>query len=135
MKKEIIKKEIFFIVQRSQGSGGQHVNRTNSAVTLQWYYQESQGLTDEEKSFISNKLASRINEDSVLYIRREIHRDQLQNKKEAIDELFRILEKCFFKPKKRVATRPSRSSVRERLKDKKTHSEKKANRSRRDWDE
>ncbi len=134
MNRETIKRELFFNVQRSQGAGGQHVNRTNSAVTLQWYFFESQGLSQEEKALVAQKLASRINEEQVLYLRREVHRDQIQNKKDAIEELFRILEKCFHKPKKRLATKPTRSSVRERIKNKRSHSEKKANRSRRNWD-
>lgn len=134
MKKEIILKEIFFIVQRSQGAGGQNVNRTNSAVSLQWYFQESQGLSGEQKLLVAEKLASRINEEGVMYLRREIHRDQIQNKREAIEELFRLLEKCFFKPKKRFATKPTRGSVRDRLKSKKIQGERKSSRSKK-WDE
>ena len=128
MKKNIIESEIYFLTQRSQGSGGQNVNRTNSAVTLQWFYKESLGLSLEQKEMIELKLSSRINEEGILYLRREIHRDQLKNKKDAISELYKILEKCFFKPKKRIATAPSRGAIKKRLKSKKIHSEKKNSR-------
>lgn len=133
MKFSIIEQEIFFVTSRSQGAGGQHVNRTNSAVTLRWYFRESQGLSEEEKQIVENKLAARINEDGELYIKREIHRDQAMNRKDAIQTLHQLLAQAFFKPKKRVASKPTKSSVKKRLNTKKIHGQKKKDRST-SWD-
>jgi len=123
-----IKSEIYFITQRSQGAGGQNVNRTNSSITLKWAYQVSPVLSPEQKQTISHKLSSRINDEGEIYIRCEVHRDQLQNKKETLDRLEALLKQAFFKPKKRVATKPTRSSVKKRLDSKSKHSEKKRQR-------
>lgn len=129
----IIKSEVFFIVQRSHGAGGQHVNRTNSAVTLKWYFRESAGLSDEEKATIAIKLKNRINEEGELYIRSESHRDQQMNRSESIEKLEGLLQQALFKPKKRVASKPTRSSVKKRVDSKVKHGAKKKERSFR-WD-
>lgn len=128
MKFSVIEQEIFFVTSRSQGAGGQHVNRTNSAVTLRWYFQESQGLSSEEKQMVAQKLASRINEEGELYIKREIHRDQSMNRKDAIETLHQLLIQAFYKPKKRVASKPTKSSIKKRLQHKKLHGQKKKDR-------
>lgn len=133
MKFSIIENEIFFITSRSQGAGGQHVNKTNSAVTLRWYYQESNGLSAEEKHLVKLKLSNRINEEGEFYLRREIHRDQSMNRKDAIEALRELLTAAFHKPKKRIASKPTKSSVRKRLNAKATHSQKKKDRSTK-WD-
>jgi ribosome-associated protein len=124
-----ILEEVYFTTQRSQGAGGQHVNRTNSAVTLKWNYLDSRSIDDREKDLIEKKLSSRINEEGLFYLRRENHRHQILNKKEAKEELIRLLEKAFFRPKVRKPTRPTRGSVQDRLNDKKNRSEKKTLRS------
>lgn len=128
-----IKSEVYFIAQRSQGAGGQHVNRTNSAVTLKWHFRESAGLSDEEKETIAHKLKNRINEEGELYIRSEVHRDQHMNRSEAFEKLESMLQQALFKPKKRIASKPTRSSVKKRVDSKVKHGAKKRERSAR-WD-
>lgn len=121
--------EIWFLAQRSQGAGGQHVNRTNSSVTLHWAYQHSSAVSDWEKARIAEKMASRINEVGEVQIRAESERDQLRNKELAFQRLVELLKECFYVPKKRIATKPSRSSQRKRLDKKTKHAEKKRGRS------
>lgn len=125
MNVDILRSEVYYSAQRSQGAGGQHVNRTNSAVTLRWLYSHSRALNDWEKSRVTERLGSRINEIGELFIRAETSRNQLSNKEEAFEKLLSLLKEAFHREKKRVPTKPTRSSQRRRLDSKTKHSDKK----------
>lgn len=115
--------ELNFTYARSRGPGGQNVNRTNSAAILHWNLAATQVFTEEVKARLMAKLASQLTEAGDLVIRSDVHRDQDQNRSECIARLHAILRKALFVPKKRVATKPSRSSVRKRLESKRKESE------------
>ncbi|MNK07819.1 Peptidyl-tRNA hydrolase ArfB [compost metagenome] len=115
--------EMEFSYARSRGPGGQNVNKTNSAVILKWHLESSDVLTEETKQRLLIKLAGKITKEGHILIRSEVHRDQDQNKSDCIAKLHSLLEKALFVPRKRVATKPSRSSVRKRLDTKTKHSE------------
>lgn len=121
--------EIEVSVTRSSGAGGQHVNRTNSAVQLRFSIPQSLVLTDEQKNRIFHKLAHRIVGDGELLVRMENERDQKMNKEAAYRLLNQLIAQALVIPKKRIATAPTRSSVRKRLGEKKHRSEIKKNRS------
>lgn len=115
--------ELDFTYARSRGPGGQNVNRTNSAAILRWNLMSSQVINEELKLRLQAKLAAQLTEDGDILIRSDVHRDQDQNRSECIARLHALLRKALFVPKKRVATKPSRSSVRKRLDTKRKHSE------------
>lgn len=118
--------EMEFSYARSRGPGGQNVNRTNSAAILRWNLWSSQAVSDELKERLAQKLHGKLTTEGDLIIRSEIHRDQDQNRSECIKKLHETLHKALFVPKKRVATKPTRSSQRKRLESKKKDSEIKA---------
>lgn len=118
--------EMEFTYARSRGPGGQNVNRTNSAAILRWNLWASQSLSDELKERLAQKLHGKLTTEGDLIIRSEVHRDQDQNRSECIKRLHETLRKALFVPKKRVATKPTRSSQRKRLESKKKDSEIKA---------
>ena len=118
--------EMEFSYARSRGPGGQNVNRTNSAAILRWNLWASQSLSDELKERLAQKLHGKLTTEGDLIIRSEVHRDQDQNRSECIKKLHETLRKALFVPKKRVATKPTRSSQRKRLESKKKDSEIKA---------
>ncbi len=120
---QILFAELDFTYARSRGPGGQNVNRTNSAAILRWNLMSSQVISDELKLRLQAKLAAQLTEDGDILIRSDVHRDQDQNRSECIARLHALLRKALFVPKKRVATKPSRSSVRKRLDTKRKHSE------------
>lgn len=122
---DLLGSELVFSTSRSSGPGGQNVNKVNSKVTLQFDVGRSQTLTEEEKRAIFEKLATRITVEGVLLLSAQDKRSQLQNKEAVILKFERMIEKAFEKRKPRKATKPSKGSVRERLKTKKVHSEKK----------
>ena len=117
--------ELVFTTSRSSGPGGQNVNKVNSKVTLSFDVVNSKVLSDEEREIISRRLASRMTNDGVLVLTAQDKRSQLQNKESVVEKLEKLLAKAFEKKKARKATKPSKGSVKERIKQKKQHSEKK----------
>jgi ribosome-associated protein len=125
--------EIQFEASRSSGPGGQNVNKTNSAVTLRWNFENSPSMSFEQKEQIREKLKSYRNIEGEIVIKSQEFRDQPQNKAAGLRKLEELLTKAFFKPKKRFKTKPTRSSVEKRLTAKKIKSDRKSNR-RGNWD-
>ena len=121
--------EIEWTATRSGGAGGQHVNRTNSAVILRFSISNSLVLTETQKQKLLTRLQHRLVQGDQILIRSEEQRDQKMNKDHAYKLLCQLISKSLIDPKKRVATKPKKSAVRKRLNDKKHHSEIKKNRS------
>ena len=92
---------------RSGGKGGQHANKTESAVRLTHIKSGIQVMCQDERS-------------------------QYLNKTKGIKELRLRIEKKNYIPPKRIRTKPTRGSVERRLLNKKHKSEKKNNRKKSD---
>lgn len=121
--------EVEVSVTRSSGAGGQHVNKTNSAVQLRFSINNSLVLTPEQKSLILKKLSHRLVQGDEILVRIEDERDQKSNKEKAFEVMNGLIVNALRVPKKRVATKPKKSSVQKRLNSKKIRSEIKKNRS------
>ena len=120
--------ELQFQASRSGGAGGQNVNKVATKVELRFQVQQSELLTEEEKALVQEKLANRINNEGYLQVVSQTERTQLQNKELCISRFYELLRQALTRQKKRTATRPTRSSVRQRLESKKRQAQKKANR-------
>lgn len=128
MDKEQLTKELDFKAVRSSGPGGQHANKTATRVELSFDVQNSQGLSEEEKERLSDKLANRINNDGLLKMFSEESRSQHTNKDIVIENFFQEIQNALKRPKKRKKTKPTKASKIKRLKQKKRKAEIKANR-------
>jgi ribosome-associated protein len=126
---QLISREVSFEFTRSRGAGGQHVNRTESAVILRWNLIDTQAFVGTIKERLVKNLGSQLTKAGELLIRAETQRDQDSNRKEAIRKFEEILDKALFVPKKRIKTKPTRSSQRRRLDSKKKDSNNKRIRS------
>ena len=120
--------ELRFSASRSSGPGGQHVNKVNTKVTLEFDVLHSPNLTAEQKEMLQQKLAGRITKEGVLLMHSQDHRSQLANKRAAVDRFVALLSEALKKPKKRRRRRISLAARYERLHAKKRKSEIKKNR-------
>lgn len=114
--------EFTFETTRSSGAGGQHVNKTDSAVILRWSPHTSTCFSTYDLQRITEFLARSLTRDGELLIRCSTSRSQKQNKDDCIEKWIFLIAKAL-KPKiKRVATKPTRSSKIKRVDAKKHHS-------------
>ena len=116
--------EIVFEAVRSQGPGGQKVNKTSSAIHLRFDINASSLPAFYKERLLSRK-DSRITKEGVIVIKSQQHRSQEQNKEEALNRLAELIKNAGETQKKRVATRPTKGAVKQRLQSKKKHGEKK----------
>ncbi len=124
--------DITYLSTRSQGAGGQHVNKTNSCIQLRYSIMTST-FPEEIKAKFMQRLKHKLVQDDVIQIRVETERDQKSNKDTAYKKLIELLVSALFEPKKRTKTKPTKSSVRKRLETKKSRSDVKKSRSTK-WD-
>jgi ribosome-associated protein len=102
---------------RSQGAGGQNVNKTSSAVHLRFDIRAS-SLPEEVKERLLTRRDQRITAEGVIVIKAQQFRSQEQNRDAALERLRLLLAAAAVAPRKRKATRPSAGAKRRRLESK-----------------
>ena len=112
--------EIDLSAMRSGGPGGQHVNKTESAVQLRFDVQAS-SLPDPVKQRLLALRDQRVSNDGVVVIKAQQSRSQQQNRDAALERLRELIEQASHVPRVRRATKPSRSSQRKRMDQKTRH--------------
>ncbi|MDA0268941.1 MAG: alternative ribosome rescue aminoacyl-tRNA hydrolase ArfB [Cyanobacteria bacterium] len=99
---------------RSQGAGGQNVNKVATAIHLRFDVAAS-SLPETYKERVLALRDRRISKDGVIVIKAQQHRSQEKNRVEALSRLQTLLQTVTTAPKPRRPTRPSGGSKQRRL--------------------
>jgi len=110
--------EIDIHAMRSQGAGGQHVNKVSSAVHLRFDINAS-SLPPFHKEELLKLKDHRISREGVITIKAQQYRSQEQNRTDALDRLRLLIQSVAIPRKKRKATRPTKGSQNRRIESKK----------------
>ena len=106
--------EVEITAVRSQGAGGQNVNKVSSAIHLRFDIRNS-SLSDEHKERLLALPDQRITRDGVLVIKAQTQRSQDMNRAEAFGRLQELVDSVATPPRVRRPTKPTKASKRRRL--------------------
>ncbi|XOV83877.1 MAG: alternative ribosome rescue aminoacyl-tRNA hydrolase ArfB [bacterium] len=116
----------FRFVQAS-GPGGQHVNKTSTAVELRVNVC-ALGLRPSVARRLSQQQRGKLNKQGELIIQADTFRSQLKNRKDALSRLEQMVRDASVVPKKRIPTKPTLNAKRKRLDTKKQRGQTKSQR-------
>jgi ribosome-associated protein len=108
--------ELEEIFETSGGPGGQHANRSATAVRLRFDVAGS-SLPDEARTRLTQRLGD------IVEVSAADSRSQFRNRAIARKRLVERIEKALVDPPKRRRTRPTRASKQRRLEEKRARSE------------
>lgn len=101
---------------RASGPGGQHVNKTSTAVELRFDVRASPSLPEPVRARLYKLAGSRLTQEGVLVILAEGHRSQMLNRTDAMDRLVALIrEAAKPPPPPRKKTKPTYASKLKRL--------------------
>jgi ribosome-associated protein len=113
---------------RASGPGGQHVNKTSTAIELRFDVRGSPSLPDDVRQRLERLAGSRLTLEGVLVLFAQGHRSQELNRQDAVERLVALIRRATEAPKPRKATRPTYASKLRRLQGKASRSGVKARR-------
>jgi ribosome-associated protein len=110
--------EIDIHAMRSQGAGGQNVNKVSTAIHLRFHIKSS-SLPPFYKEELLKLRDHRISEEGVITIKAQQHRTQERNREDALERLRSLIQSVAIPRKKRKPTKPTKGSRKRRVDEKK----------------
>ena len=120
--------EVTWSAMRASGPGGQNVNKVSTAVELRFDVERAH-LPEDLKARLRPFAGRQLTQDGVLVITAQETRPQERNREIALQKLVDLLRKAAHRPKRRIATKPTRASKTRRLDSKSKHAKTKRLRS------
>ena len=122
----ISSKEINFKMTKSSGPGGQNINKNSTAVTLEFDILNSISLPKKIKQILFDTSHSYLTKTGKIIIKANNYKSQQRNKTEAVSRFITYFNNVLMTKKKRIDTKPTKSSIEKRLNEKRKKSLKKS---------
>jgi ribosome-associated protein len=120
---------------RSSGPGGQHVNKSNTRVTLRWNIEASTVLSDRQRTLLRSRLDRRLTRAGELVLHAGRARSRTRNLERARQRLVEIVSQGLATARARIATQASAGNRKRRVQQKRHRSAVKSRRRRPGFDD
>lgn len=100
---------------RASGPGGQHVNKTSTAIELRFDARRSPSLPEDVRLRLERLAGARLTQEGVIIIFAQGFRSQELNRQDALERLLSLIRQAALRPKTRKPTKPTYASKLRRL--------------------
>ncbi|NNF66416.1 MAG: aminoacyl-tRNA hydrolase [Gammaproteobacteria bacterium] len=118
----IAPKEFLVTFIRASGPGGQHVNKSSTAVQVRFNARNSPSLPPDVRQRLVRIAGNRMNSAGEIVVTAQRFRSREQNRRDAMERIYSLVSRAAIVPKKRRKTRPSAAARKRRLDDKRKRS-------------
>ncbi len=101
--------EIEISAIRSQGAGGQNVNKVSTAIHIRFDVRASTAISEEDKQRILRVKDQRLSKEGVIVIKSQRYRSQDKNRSDALEKLAAMIRKALLEKKPRKPTKPTKN--------------------------